>query len=222
MLKEETPQSVNLQPQQVGSRRSGRSFSVDSLPARIGLFIASLGIFLGLWEVFALMIHDQVILAAPVPTLAAVVALMENQIPSNAVGLSHVYDAMVTTLEIIVLGFAVSLVGIPIGVVMGRWKSAESIIDPWINAIYAIPMVALIPVLYFALGTGFWADVFIAFLLSVFMVTLNTFSGVRYVSNSLAEIGKTFGASEGQFLRKIILPASLPDIVAGMRLGLGR
>lgn len=168
------------------------------------------------------MIHDQVILAAPIPTLAAVVALMENQIPANAVGLSHVYDAMVTTLEIIVLGFAVSLVGIPIGVVMGRWKSAEAIIDPWINAIYAIPMVALVPVLYFALGTGFWADVFIAFLLSVFMVTLNTFSGVRYVSNSLAEIGKTFGATEGQFLRKIILPASLPDIVAGMRLGLGR
>ncbi|MDG6995493.1 MAG: ABC transporter permease [Nitrososphaerota archaeon] len=222
LLKEETAQQLSQESRVEKTRSTGRSLNIDSLPVRIGLFIASLGIFLGCWQVLALIINKELILAGPIPTLQAVVDLLENKIPANAVGLSGVYSAMLTTLEIIVAGFALSLVGIPIGVVMGRWKSAESIIDPWINAIYAIPMVALVPVLYFAIGAGFFADVFIAFMLAVFMVTLNTFSGVRYVSNNLAEIGKTFGASEGQFLRKIVLPASLPDIVAGLRLGLGR
>jgi len=105
---------------------------------------------------------------------------------------------------------------------MGRWKTAEIVIDPWLNAAYSIPIVILIPMLYFAIGADFFAEVFVTFLLTVFTVIVNTHNGVRYVSNSLAEVGKSFGASEAQFIAKIILPASLPDIIAGMRIGMGR
>jgi NitT/TauT family transport system permease protein len=193
-----------------------------TLSTKIVLFFVSFALFLGLWEVAALVLNSPVILSEPIPVLAALAGLLQNQIPQGAQGLETAYRAIGETLEIIVAGFGLSLIGIPIGIVMGRWKAAESIIDPWINAIYAIPIVALIPVLYFAIGGSLIADVFIAFLLSVFTLIVNTYSGVKYVSNSLAEVGKTFGASERQFLSKIIFPASLPDIVAGMRLGMGR
>ncbi|MGI0084894.1 MAG: ABC transporter permease [Nitrososphaerales archaeon] len=194
----------------------------ESLPARVGFFFVSLGIFLGLWQLSAIIIDNPRTLAAPIPVFKAVAALLANQIPPGNPGLGTPYEAGIVTLEMIAAGFLFALVGIPIGIVMGRWKSAESIIDPWINALYSIPMVALIPVLYWLIGASFWADVFITWLVAVFVVIINTYQGVKYTSNALAEIGKTFGATEGQFLRKIVIPASLPDIVAGMRLGLGR
>ncbi len=192
------------------------------LSMKVALFVISFALFLGLWEAAALALGNPVILSEPMAVMAALAALLQNQIPLGAQGIENAYTAIGQTFEIIVAGFGLSLIGVPIGILMGRWKAAESIIDPWVNAIYAIPTVALIPVLYFAIGGSFAADVFIAFLLSVFTIIVNTYSGVKYVSNSLAEVGKTFGASESQFLTKIIFPASLPDIVAGMRLGMGR
>lgn len=192
------------------------------LAIKITLFFVSFAIFLGLWEIAAVALGNPVILSEPMAVMTALAGLLQNQIPQGAQGLESAYSAILETLEIIAAGFGLSLIGVPIGVLMGRWKAAEAIIDPWVNAIYAIPTVALIPVLYFAIGASFTADVFIAFLLSVFTIIVNTYSGVKYVSNSLAEVGKTFGASETQFLAKIVLPASLPDIVAGLRLGMGR
>jgi ABC-type nitrate/sulfonate/bicarbonate transport system permease component len=193
-----------------------------SLTLRVALFVVSITLFLVVWEIAAILIGDPVIMSPPIPVMGAFVGLLQNQSPLGAAGLENVYTAITETFEIIFAGFGLSLIGIPIGILMGRWKAAESIIDPWINAIYAIPMVALIPVLYFAIGGTFWADVFIAFLLAVFTIIVNTYSGVKYMSNSLAEVARAFGASESQFLAKIVLPASLPDIVAGIRLGLGR
>ncbi len=193
-----------------------------SLSVKIALFLVSFALFLGLWELAALALNNPVILSEPIPVLAALAGLLQNEIPQGAQGLESAYTAIAETFEIIVAGFVLSLIGVPIGILMGRWRAAESIIDPWVNAIYAIPTVALIPVLYFAIGGSFAADVFIAFLLSVFTIIVNTYSGVKYVINSIAEVDKTFGASEFQSLTKIIFPASLPDIVAGMRLGMGR
>jgi NitT/TauT family transport system permease protein len=194
----------------------------DTLPVRVAFVLLSLGIFLALWQLFTNLEGNIALIAGPLPVIAALGRLLGNQVPIGAAGLENIYTAILRTVEIIGAGFGLSLIGIPIGLVMGRWKAAESIIDPWINAIYSIPMVALIPIMYFAIGTGFLGVVFVSFILAVFTVIINTYSGVKYTSSSLAEVGKTFGASELQFLGKVILPASLPDIVAGMRLGLGR
>ncbi len=194
----------------------------DSIPGRIGLLLVSLAVFVVIWQILADIVHNTVILAAPIPVLTALGLLLTGHVPVGAAGMENMYTAMLSTGEMIAAGYAISLVGIPVGIVMGRWRAAEAIIDPWVNAIYAIPMVALTPLIYPLTGASFSAAVFVVFLISVFTIMVNTYSGVKYTSNTLAEVGKTFGASEFQFLRKIILPASLPDIVAGMRLGLGR
>lgn len=207
--------------------------SLQSLRLRLALLLIGLFIFLGIWEAASILIGNQIILSDPPSVVVAIVALLQNHIPRGAAGVGDIYRAVAATVEMIVAGFALSLVGVPIGFAMGRWEAAESIIDPWINALYAIPMVALIPLVFFASGSfipawlfqangGFLPDVFIVFLMTVFTIIINTYHGVRYTTRALAEVGKSFGASESQFIRHIIFPASLPDIVAGMRLGLGR
>jgi ABC-type nitrate/sulfonate/bicarbonate transport system permease component len=194
----------------------------DSIPGRVSLVIISLFIFVGIWQALTYAVNDPVILSGPIPVLSAFISLLLGQIPPAAAHTENLQLAMIETGEMIAVGYAFSLLGIPIGIIMGRWRAAESIIDPWVNAVYAIPMVALTPLIYPLTGGTFSAAVLVVFLISVFTIIVNVYSGVKYTSNTLAEVGKTFGASEFQFLKKIVLPASLPDIVAGMRLGLGR
>ncbi len=226
--------SAVVQPEELSSRvaattlkketkRKKRDLSfLDSIPARIGIVIVSGLVFVGIWQVFTIIVGNPLILSSPYAAGKAFLFLLGGGIPIGAKGLENVYTAAGNTALLIAVGYLISLVGIPIGIVMGRWKTAETIIDPWINAVYSIPMVALTPLIYPLLGATFQAAVLVVFLISIFTIMVNTYSGVKYTSNTLAEVGKTFGASESQFLTKIVLPASLPDIVAGMRLGLGR
>jgi ABC-type nitrate/sulfonate/bicarbonate transport system permease component len=203
---------------------TGRTSRIwNSLRVKIAIFILSFGIFLGLWQGLATLTNNSLILSAPVPVFQALIRLLQNNLPRAAEGLQSPSTAIVQTIEIIFLGFGLSaVVGIPIGILEGRWSFAEDIIDPWINATYSIPIVALIPTLYFAIGGSFLAFVFIAFLLSVFSIIVNTQNGVKYTVGSLADVGRSFRASETQFITKIVLPSSLADIITGLRIGLGR
>jgi ABC-type nitrate/sulfonate/bicarbonate transport system permease component len=195
-----------------------------SLPKKIAIFLASLGIFIALWQGLAYLAGNSAILAGPVPVAKALSGLLEITPSSYArLGLENAYGALAETFEVVTLGLGLSVaVGVPIGVIMGRWRLAGTLLEPWVSATNSVPIVVLIPSLYFSIGGGFRADVFISFVLSVFTVILNTHSGVSYIGNALAEVGKTFGASEKQFISKIIIPASLPDIVAGIRIAVGR
>ena len=206
----------------IAPRRKRDVSLVDSIPGRIGIVLLSLGVFVAIWQILADVINNPVILSTPLSVMQALGFLLGGGIPTGATGIGNIYTQIWVTVEFIVVGYIISLVGIPIGIIMGRWRTAETIIDPWINALYAIPMVALAPLIYPLTGGTFSAAILIVFLISVFTIMVNTYTSVKYTSNNLAEVGKTFNASESQFLSKIVLPASLPDIVAGMRLGLGR
>jgi NitT/TauT family transport system permease protein len=213
---------VPNRPDNVGTPSRFRGLHVSESPSwRIALAVVGLAIFVLAWDAYAFWVDNPVIVAPPLSVFGALSALFQNQIPKALSG-ENLYIDLLATLELIAVGFAISLVGIPVGFLMGRWRTAEALIDPWINALYAIPMVAIAPIIYLLAGGSFLADLVIVFLMTFFTITLNTFHGVRYVSNAYAEVGKSFGASEGQFTRHILLPASLPDIVSGMRLGLGR
>ena len=187
------------------------------------LFLASIVLFLLAWYAAAAAVDNTLILAQPGQVLNALAALLHNELPRGAPKSASVYTLIVQTIGIIVAGFGLSvLVGVPLGLAMSRSKIVESVVDPWVSATYSIPVVALIPLLYFTIGTQVVADVFMAFLLSVPTIIVSTHSTARYVSNSLAEVGKSFGASGTGLVTKIVLPASLPEIVAGMRIGVGR
>jgi NitT/TauT family transport system permease protein len=114
------------------------------------------------------------------------------------------------------------LLGVPLGLVIGRYRVAEAALGIYVTAGYAMPLVALVPLLVLWLGLGFAVKAAVVFLMSVFPICINTWLGVNAVPKSLIEVGKSFVAPNTVILRRIILPATLPYIMAGIRLAVGR
>lgn len=122
-----------------------------------------------------------------------------------------------------VLGYALSIViGVPLGLVLGRSRVAEAALGIFVTGAHAMPLVALVPLLVLWLGLGFWVKVAVIFLMCVFPIAINTWLGVKVVSKSLIEVGRAFVASDFVIMRRIVLPATLPYIMAGLKLAVGR
>jgi NitT/TauT family transport system permease protein len=112
--------------------------------------------------------------------------------------------------------------GVPLGLLMGRYRKLESFLDIYMTALLAVPMISFIPVLVIAFGLGLHSRVWIVFLFAFVIIAVNTTAGVRNVDPTLTEMARAFGARESELFLKVILPAALPMIMAGIRLGMGR
>lgn len=115
-----------------------------------------------------------------------------------------------------------ALVGIPLGLLIGRYAAVEAAVGIYVTAGYATPLVALVPLFMLWFGLGFAVKVAIIFTLSVFPICINTWAGVRAVPKALIEVGTSFVAPPSAIMRKIVLPATLPYIVAGLKLAIGK
>ncbi|TDD72804.1 ABC transporter permease [Actinomadura darangshiensis] len=132
-------------------------------------------------------------------------------------------EALLDSLQPLLLGFCVAaLIGIPVGLLIGRYRVADAALGVYVTAGYAMPLVALIPLFMLWFGLGFTVKVVIVVVMTVFPIVINTRAGVRAVPRSLTEVGTSFMASEFAIMRKIILPATVPHIMTGLRLGIGR
>ncbi len=121
------------------------------------------------------------------------------------------------------LGLLLAIViGIPLGVLIARKDTVEFATDPYINALYATPTVALIPVIVLWLGFQTTAKVALVFLFCVFPILINTYQGVKNTDGRLVEVARSFCSKEWSMWRDLILPSSAPFIVAGIRLAIGR
>lgn len=118
--------------------------------------------------------------------------------------------------------FLAVLIGIVVGVLMGRFRAVEHFLDLYVNALMSAPMTAFVPVLILWFGLGVESRIAVVFLFAVFVVIINTMTGVKQVDTVLVEMARSFGAKEREVFFKIMLPAALPAIMAGVRLGLGR
>lgn len=121
------------------------------------------------------------------------------------------------------IGFGASILfGVAIGFAMGMNRLVEYALDPFVWLLYASPLIAFYPLLIVWLGFGFSTVVAIAFLLSFVSIVVNAMAGVHAVDPSLVRAVLAFGGTWRDVARKIILPASVPHILAGARIGLGR
>src|SRR5476651_1179095 len=133
------------------------------------------------------------------------------------------WKALFESLQPFFAGYLLAIViGVPLGLVIGRFRAAEAALGIYVTAGYAMPLVALVPLLILWLGLGFKVKVAVVFLMSLFPICINTWLGVTAVPKTLIEVGKSFVASDVVILRRIILPATLPYIMAGIRLAVGR
>lgn len=131
--------------------------------------------------------------------------------------------ALASSLKTLVIGFfSASLIGTSMGLLIGRYRLVDAATDWLINALYATPLIAIIPLVILWFGLGDPAKLFIVSILTVFPVLINTAAGVRNVPRSLIDVGVAFSANERQIFLKIILPAVVPYVMTGLRLGIGR
>jgi NitT/TauT family transport system permease protein len=120
-------------------------------------------------------------------------------------------------------GYLLSVVvGVPFGIATGWYKKMSYIFDPFINAMNATPRVALLPLVIIWLGIGILSKVGIIFLGAVFPILINSRDGVKTTPYNLLTAARSFGATEWQIFKSVVLPSTLPFILTGLRLGVGR
>jgi NitT/TauT family transport system permease protein len=136
---------------------------------------------------------------------------------------SQVIPAFGDTLKGLGIGFAICvLAGVPLGLLMARVRIIELALEPYVNALYATPRLALIPVLILWLGITQPMRIAVVIVSGLFPIILNAYLGAREVDPNLVDVGSAFATNSWQIMRTVIFPGSLPYIFAGLRIGLGR
>lgn len=131
--------------------------------------------------------------------------------------------AAIITLNSFLIGMAFAIVvGVLLGVLMGRVPAIDNLLGIWVNIFVSAPLSALVPVLMILFGMGETTVIVTVFLFAVWIIVLDTRAGIQHVPTSLVEMAKSYGASRTALYTKIILLSALPEILAGIRLGLVR
>lgn len=112
-----------------------------------------------------------------------------------------------------------AVLGVAVGLAMGRFRTVRYLLDGWVNALMSAPLSALVPVLIALFGIRDTVVAATVFMFSFFVIVVNTMTGVRGTERSLVEMARVFGAGEVALFRRIYLPAALPAIMLGLRLG---
>jgi len=175
--------------------------------------LASLAIALTLWEIAAWNV-DPVLFTSPSKVAVAAYHMVLS---------GELWTYLWPSLVVLAIGFAFAVVlGVAIGLLLARFWVLDVALTVYITFLYSIPSVALVPLIVLWAGFDTTAKVIILFLFAFFPMAINTYQGVKSVDPKLLEVGCAFRCSEGQLWWNIVLPASLPFIVTGLRLALGR
>ena len=126
------------------------------------------------------------------------------------------------TLARIFVGFALAAVcAVALGVVMGMSRTVARVADVWIAALYPLPKISLIPLLIIWVGTGEAYKIVISAVSAFFPIVISTYSGIRQTDRGLIKAAKDLGANARQIQLKVVIPAAIPSIFAGLHLGMG-
>ena len=196
-------------PAASGPARRGRLRASD-----IAIRLISVGAVLALWELLGPNVN-KLILRPPSQIVAAFFEL---------IGTGELQTALVQSLRVFAVGFVIALVaGLLIGIASGRSRILYNALDPWVSALYSVPSVALVPLIAIAFHyEGELPRMATVVLFAIFPILINTQQGVRNVDPGLLEVARAFSSSERRLWTDVVIPASLPFILAGVRLAIGR
>ncbi|MYZ50322.1 ABC transporter permease [Propylenella binzhouense] len=198
---------------QVRARRAAEAKRRKEGLKALVIRLVSLAVFLLLWQVVGSRI-DPILFTTPVKVAAAAVRM---------IGSGELWQYLWPSLVVLFYGLVSACVaGVAIGLLLARFRTADLAFDMYITFLYSTPSVALVPLIVLWAGYDTLAKTVILFLFAFFPMVINTYQGVKNVDQKLLEVGKAFRCSEGQMWRHIIIPASLPFIVTGLRLAVGR
>ncbi len=176
-------------------------------------WLASIGIVFVVWQIAAWRYDSSLLMPQPIDAMKAFGrALVDPEVLYN----------LGITIKRVLTGFAVAMViGVPVGYLMGYSRRAGEIIDPLINTLRQVPIMAWVPlsIVWFGLGDG--PTVFIIAFVGVFAVILSTVAGVRSIPADLFHAAQSMGATRRGLFADVVVPATVPDVITGARLALG-
>lgn len=180
----------------------------------MAISLASVVTVLGAWQLCASTgVVQQRLTSSPWDVVQAGRYLASSGQLTSALGSSAVLFA--TSLAI-----AVAIGGVG-GVVIGWWRTIGAIFEPFISMLYAMPLIALLPVILVWFGITFQAQVVMVVLISVFPVLVNVITGTRHVDLELVRLARSFRASDTAIMRTVVLPSLVPFFITGIRLAIG-
>ncbi len=204
-----SPAARKLAPSRVLARKKQWGEHERGILTRICSVLCTLAA----WELYGRGV-DPIFMSYPTAIVAAVPKMLAT---------GELQAAFLLSARTLIIGLFFAIVtGTVLGALMGRYRFIDHLFDAQINALYSTPNISLIPILILWFGLGITSKIVIVFLAAFFPVVINTYSGVRNVSRGLVEFALAEGASERQIFSKIIVPASLPFIMTGIRLAMGR
>lgn len=132
-------------------------------------------------------------------------------------------DTITLSFQALGIGFGLALIcGLGLAIATTTWKTLDYVVEPYINAFMSMPTSALIPVLMIIFGLGQTTRIVVVFIYAFFVIVVNTQAGLRQIDPNLAEMARAFGARGPRYLRMVTVPAALPLMLAGIRLGISR
>ena len=174
--------------------------------------VAGFAMLFGGWWAASLFTHP-LLLPSPLATLQTAIDLSESGVLWTSIAISM--------LRIFTGWLGGAIVGIPLGLMMGRIALVREFATPYVQGLRYIPPLAFIGLFIVWFGPGEGSKIMLVFYTSIFIVILNMIAGANAVPEGLIRAARTLGASEFQVLAKIVVPATVPYMVTGMRIGLG-
>ncbi|GAB2766200.1 ABC transporter permease [Sinomonas soli] len=168
-----------------------------------------------IWELVALArIKPAIILPGPIDVVKAFVDLFSS---------GSIWVDLGTSAEELLLGLLIAtVIGLPLGLLVGWYRRLSYALNPFINFLYATPRIALTPLLIIWLGLGNSSKVAIVFLMALFPILINAAQGVKALDQGSVRVAKCFGASDLQLFTTVALPGTVPFIAGGLRLAVGQ
>lgn len=168
------------------------------------------------WQIAATSIGSDFTFFFSSPVRIFEAAIKEVQVP-------RFWDDVATSGFELMAGSAVALgLGVPIGLAIGWYRRVGYMFDPWLNFFNSLPRIALLPLLVLWLGLGTETKVAAVALGAFFSIVVPTAQGVKTVDRNFLDVGRSMEASQRKIFTSIVLPSTVPYIISGIRIGIGR
>jgi len=174
------------------------------------------------WQIMSVAYNLQQILPPPLAVARTIVNTLTLNYENRWLYGPNIYQHLSASFARAITGFSLAAVlSIPLGLLVGRFRAVREYVDPVIRSLYPIPGIAWIPLAILWFGLGNTAVVFVVFIAEFFPLYFNTEAGARNINPILVDAARCFGAKRFTLFRRVILPASIPYIITGMRIALG-
>jgi ABC-type nitrate/sulfonate/bicarbonate transport system permease component len=207
-----TAAPASTAPSRPGKRRQSL---LERVVRKRGPGLLAFVVFIGLWQL-AILVFDPSPILFPGPA-----EVWDEWTKAAADG--SMWEATANSMYAMSIGLAISLVvGIPLGVAIGMSPTADLITSPYLWGFFAMPRIALAPLMVLWLGFGAEIKIWLVVLSAIIPIILSSKDGVQTTDESLIRAARSFGAGRLQMFAKVIVPGTLPFIASGVRNGISR